>query len=95
MQAFVNPSWRSRAAASTPPLWIFGWLILKQSGETNLRLKKTSVILVSHDRLVIKRIYDRVILFEAGRLREIGEPERVVNSYLELIQPPPTRQQNS
>jgi lipopolysaccharide transport system ATP-binding protein len=60
-----------------------------------IRRRGSTVILVTHDLPSIKRICERVILFEAGRLLEIGEPERVINSYLELIQQPPPGQQNS
>jgi lipopolysaccharide transport system ATP-binding protein len=54
-----------------------------------IRQRGSTVILVSHDLWAIQRLCDRALLFEAGRLLEVGEPERVVNSYLKIIQQPP------
>jgi len=51
-----------------------------------IRRRGSTIIVVSHDLASIQRLCDRALLFEAGRLVEIGEPERVVNSYLKLIQ---------
>ena len=53
-----------------------------------IRRRGSTVILVSHDLLSIKKICDRAILFEAGRLLEIGEPESIINSYLKILGQP-------
>jgi len=56
----------------------------KKSKEALLRLIKGGVttILVSHNLPAIKEICDRAIWLDEGRIREEGEPERVVEEYL-------------
>ena len=55
-----------------------------------IRRRGSTIILVSHDLASIKRLCDRAILFEAGHLIEVGEPERIIESYLSMVgQPPP------
>lgn len=49
----------------------------------------STIILVSHDLMSIKRFCDRAALFDAGRLLELGEPESIIGSYVKLIQQPP------
>jgi len=51
-----------------------------------IRQRGSTVIMVSHDLLSIKRFCDRALLFEAGSLVEIGEPEPVINSYLKIVE---------
>ena len=49
-----------------------------------IRARGSTVILVSHDLLSVKEFCDRAILFEAGCLMEIGEPQTIINSYLRI-----------
>lgn len=50
---------------------------IRQSGST--------IMMVSHDLVSIKRFCDRALLFEGGRLLEDGEPETIVDSYLKIL----------
>jgi lipopolysaccharide transport system ATP-binding protein len=59
-----------------------------------IRERGSTIILVSHDLRSVQEFCDRALLFEGGRLLEIGKPQQVINSYLKLIQQPP-EQQNS
>jgi ABC-type polysaccharide/polyol phosphate transport system ATPase subunit len=43
----------------------------------------TTMIFVSHDTASVERISDRVALFDAGRLVELGEPSQVIGTYLD------------
>jgi len=45
------------------------------------RESKTTMVFVSHDMPNVAKISDRVILIEGGRLMDIGEPARVIESY--------------
>lgn len=45
----------------------------------------TSIIYVSHDLGVVKNICDRVVLLDQGRIRLEGDPEAVINEYLEMV----------
>jgi lipopolysaccharide transport system ATP-binding protein len=45
------------------------------------RQRQTTMIFVSHDVGTVARISDRVALFEAGRLVDIGEPARIISQY--------------
>lgn len=45
------------------------------------RERKTTMVFVSHDMSSVAKISDRVILIEGGRLMDIGEPARVIESY--------------
>lgn len=47
----------------------------------HFRRRGTTMIFVSHDVGSVARISDRVALFDAGRLVEIGKPERVIARY--------------
>lgn len=44
-----------------------------------------AVIIISHDNNQIKKMCDRVIWLEAGRIRQIGEPEEVVQAYTDFV----------
>ena len=41
-----------------------------------------TIIFVSHDAVAVRRFCDEVLWIEAGRVREIGDPERVTRAYL-------------
>jgi lipopolysaccharide transport system ATP-binding protein len=49
------------------------------------RDSRTTMIFVSHDMRSVAQISDRVALMERGRLIEIGEPARVIDSYRERL----------
>jgi ABC-type methionine transport system ATPase subunit len=50
---------------------------LRESGRT--------VILVTHDKALVERFCDRVLLLHRGRVVEIGEPRAVLRRYSEII----------
>ncbi len=41
-----------------------------------------TIIFVSHDAVAVRRFCDEALWIEAGRVREIGDPERVTRAYL-------------
>ena len=41
-----------------------------------------TIIFVSHDAVAVRRFCDAALWIEAGRVREIGDPERVTRAYL-------------
>lgn len=43
-----------------------------------------TVVMVSHNEETIKQFCDRVIWLEAGKIRQVGDAESVVNAYLEM-----------
>lgn len=45
------------------------------------RERNTTMVFVSHDVATVAQISDRVALLERGRLLEVGEPARVINTY--------------
>ncbi len=50
-----------------------------------IQRRGATVILVTHDLLSMQNFCDRALLFEAGYLLEIGEPEQIINSYLKIV----------
>ena len=53
-----------------------------------LRRGGTTIVLVSHNAVLMKRLCDRVGWLDHGRLLEVGEPERVVDAYLAHVDEP-------
>ncbi len=49
-----------------------------------IRRSGTTVVLVTHDMSAVRRFCDRAMLLEAGRVVEIGEPDRIGQRYLDL-----------
>jgi ABC-type polysaccharide/polyol phosphate transport system ATPase subunit len=49
-----------------------------------IRRSGATVVLVTHDMSAVRRFCDRVMLLEAGRVVEIGEPDRIGQRYLDL-----------
>ena len=47
---------------------------------------KSTVVFVSHDLSMMKKICTRAIWIEAGRLECSGQPEKVIDAYLERVQ---------
>jgi lipopolysaccharide transport system ATP-binding protein len=45
------------------------------------RRRQTTMVFVSHDATAVAEVCDRVGLLEAGRLVDLGEPERVLAGY--------------
>jgi ABC-type polysaccharide/polyol phosphate transport system ATPase subunit len=46
------------------------------------RREQKSVILVTHDLVMVQRFCDRAMLLRQGRVAAIGEPQTVINDYL-------------
>lgn len=57
----------------------------KKGFETFDKLKKKgkTIILVSHDPAQILRICDRVMVLKNGKIEKIGDPQEIVNYYLQ------------
>jgi len=51
---------------------------------TRIRRSGATVVLVTHDMSAVRRFCDRAMLLEAGRVVEIGEPDRIGQRYLDL-----------
>ncbi len=47
-----------------------------------LRCGGTTIVLVSHDAALVRRLCDRVGWLDGGRLRAVGDPDEVLDSYL-------------
>ncbi len=43
-----------------------------------------TVLLVTHDMETVQRFCDRALLLDSGRLRDVGDPERIAHEYEEL-----------
>ncbi|MBW3589232.1 MAG: ABC transporter ATP-binding protein [Actinobacteria bacterium] len=56
---------------------------IRRIGEMNEQ--GVTIIFVSHDLGLVKKVCRRCILLHEGRLAEDGEPEAVINAYLRLI----------
>ncbi len=50
-----------------------------------LKKNKQTVVFVSHDMNAIREYCDRAVLIDNGRIQEIGETNRVANSYTKLF----------
>ncbi len=50
-----------------------------------LRAKGTTIVLVSHNTDLIRDLCDRVGWLDHGRLRMVGEPDNVVDTYLQHV----------
>ena len=48
-----------------------------------LRENGTTIVLVSHDAALMRRLCDRVGWLDHGRLVEVGDPDHVIDAYLE------------
>lgn len=51
----------------------------------NFRRRKKTILFVSHDLHTVEKICDRVIWLKEGKIQEMGEPKRVVDSYLQDV----------
>lgn len=51
----------------------------------DLKKQKKTIIFVSHDAKNIRRFCDKVALIEEGRLVMVGEPEKCLNKYTEIL----------
>lgn len=47
--------------------------------------KKKTIVYVSHDIETVKKLCNRIILLEKGKIVSAGEPQTVVNDYLTLL----------
>ena len=50
------------------------------------RQNGVSMVFVSHDMSQMKRMCNRVALLQEGKITAIGEPEKVVERYLEMLE---------
>src|SRR5256714_5667942 len=50
-----------------------------------LKQRKVTVLFVSHDLGLVKRLSDRAILLLGGRIEAEGEPRDVINRYIGLV----------
>ena len=51
----------------------------------DFRRRKKTILFVSHDLSTVEKICDRVIWLKDGRIERMGEPKRVVDSYLQDV----------
>ncbi len=51
----------------------------------DFRRRKKTILFVSHDLSTVEKICDRVIWLKEGRIEKMGEPKRVVDSYLQDV----------
>lgn len=51
----------------------------------DFRRRKKTILFVSHDLHTVEKICDRVIWLKEGKIQEMGEPKRVVDSYLQDV----------
>ena len=56
----------------------------------DLKQDGTTILFVSHDLQTIRQICDEVILFDKGRLIELGNPNEVVNHYTKILYDSPS-----
>ena len=51
----------------------------------DFRRRKKTILFVSHDLATVEKICDKVVWLKNGRVMTIGEPKRIVDSYLQDI----------
>jgi len=51
----------------------------------DFRRRKKTILFVSHDLSTVEKVCDRVAWFKCGKIMTIGEPKRVIDSYLQDI----------
>ncbi len=51
----------------------------------DFRRRRKTILFVSHDLSTVEKICDRVIWLKEGRIEKMGEPKRVVDSYLQDV----------
>jgi ABC-type polysaccharide/polyol phosphate transport system ATPase subunit len=51
----------------------------------DFRRRKKTILFVSHDLTTVEKICDRVIWLKEGKIQIIGEPKRVIDTYLQDI----------
>ncbi len=51
----------------------------------DFRRREKTILFVSHDLTTVEKICDRVAWFKDGRIRDIGEPKRVIDAYLQDV----------
>jgi ABC-type polysaccharide/polyol phosphate transport system ATPase subunit len=49
---------------------------------TSFKEENRTIVLVSHDMQAIRQLCDRAILLHDGKIKSIGEPEKVIDAYL-------------
>ena len=50
-----------------------------------------TVVIVSHSMPQMRRLCDRIIWLDKGQLREIGDPDKVTENYLNFARQSPSR----
>jgi ABC-2 type transport system ATP-binding protein/lipopolysaccharide transport system ATP-binding protein len=51
----------------------------------DFRRRKKTILFVSHDLSTVEKICDRVVWLKHGKIQTMGEPKRVVDSYLQDV----------
>ena len=51
----------------------------------NIRAGGTTIVLVSHDTALVRKLCDRVGWLDGGRLRAVGDPNEVLDTYLRHV----------
>jgi ABC-type polysaccharide/polyol phosphate transport system ATPase subunit len=51
----------------------------------NFKKERKTIVFVSHDLNAVEKFCDRVVLLEDGRVKDIGEPERILQRYTGII----------
>lgn len=52
---------------------------------TELKKQGKTILIVSHDNSAIKKLCDKVVLLDAGKMVDTGNPDLMVQKYLELM----------
>jgi ABC-2 type transport system ATP-binding protein len=55
---------------------------------TSFKERKKTVVLVSHSLEPIRKLCDRALLLDNGKIQSIGEPEKVIDAYLGTLDMP-------
>lgn len=55
---------------------------------TSFKERKKTIVLVSHSMEPIRKLCDRVVLLNNGIIQSIGEPEKVIDFYLDVLDMP-------
>lgn len=51
----------------------------------DFRRRRKTILFVSHDLQIVEKVCDRVVWLKEGKIKEMGEPKRVIDSYLQDI----------
>jgi ABC-type glutathione transport system ATPase component len=60
----------------------------------NIKVKGTAIMFVSHDMGLVSRFSDRVILLDRGKILKEGDPDDVIQSYMDMQENSPMLQKS-